>query len=141
MKGGRVMNPMGDNGIPYPNGLLGNAWTPSISGWPGVDGINMNRNHLGYNTYQNDISRQILDIGAAPPYTYRGGKKTRKRKQRGGFNISNTFGQDFLNLGRQFQYGLGTSYNAIRGYASPVNPMPWKGQIPNSPNLASLKML
>lgn len=129
----------GNNPMPYPNGLLGNAWTPSISGWPGVDGINMNRNHLGYNTYSpNDVSRQMRDVGPAPPFTYlNGGKmkskmknksKSKTKKQNGG-TLSNYLGQDFINLGRQFQYGIGSSYNAIRGYHAPANPLPWKDQL------------
>jgi len=194
----------GNNSLPYPNGLLGNAWTPSISGWPGVDGISMNRNHLGYNTYTNDVSRQMRDVGPAPPFTYlNGGKKNKKskffndeknnnkiqekiitmqnkrpgmgvnksyspieqletiepqimktikvlknktngvknktngvknktngvKKNKKGGTMSNFISQDFVNLGRQFQYGLGSTYNAIRGYAAPVNPLPWKDQL------------
>ena len=130
----------GGSNLPYPNGLLGNAWTPAISGWPGVDGISMNRNHLGYNTYNNDVSRQMRDVGANPPFTFlKGGKmrKTRnkrsknkniKRKfktQKGGINF---LGQDLINVGRQIQYGVGSAYNGIRGYTSPVNPLPWKDQ-------------
>lgn len=132
----------GGTNLPYPNGLLGNAWTPSISGWPGVDGISMDRNHLGYNTYNNDISRQMRDLGANPPFTYlKGGnrsktrnknkrsksknKKRKSKTQKGGINF---LGQDLINVGRQLQYGLGSAYNGIRGYASPVNPLPWKDQ-------------
>ena len=132
----------GGANLPYPNGLLGNAWTPAISGWPGVDGISMNRNHLGYNTYNNDVSRQMRDVGANPPFTYlKGGKrrktinknkrsknKTKQRNlttQKGGINF---LGQDLINVGRQIQYGVGSAYNGIRGYTSPVNPLPWKDQ-------------
>lgn len=132
--GGGCNNPMSNNGIPYPDGLLGNAWKPSVSGWPGVDGVSMNRNHLGYNTYApNDVSRQMLDVGAAPPFTYLGGKSRKNRKNKRGGTLSNFLGQDLINLGRQFQYGVGTSYNAIRGYSSPVNPMPWKDQMTHKP--------
>ena len=126
----------GSHSLPYPNGLLGNAWTPAISGWPGVDGISMDRNHLGYNTYNNDVSRQMRDVGANPPFTYlKGGKrsknkrsKNKKRKsktQKGGINL---LGQDLINVGRQIQYGVGSAYNGIRGFTSPVNPLPWKDQ-------------
>ena len=125
----------GGASLPYPNGLVGNAWTPSISGWPGVDGISMGRNHLGYNTYNNDISRQMRDVGANPPYTYlKGGKKrntnkrNKKRKSKTQKAGTNFLGQDLINVGRQIQYGIGSAYNGIRGYTSPVNPLPWKGQ-------------
>jgi len=125
----------GGANLPYPNGLLGNAWTSSISGWPGLDGISMDRNHLGYNTYNNDISRQMRDVGANPPFTYlKGGKKrntnnnnqkrkTKNKTQKGGF-----LGQDLINVGRQLQYGIGSAYNGIRGYTAPVSPLPWKDQ-------------
>jgi len=135
----------GGASLPYPNGLLGKAWTPSISGWPGVDGVSMGRNHLGYNTYDNDVSRQMRNVGANPPFTYlKGGKrhktsnknkrsknkrsKNTKRKsktQKGGINF---LGQDLINVGRQIQYGVGSAYNGIRGYTSPVSPLPWKDQ-------------
>jgi hypothetical protein len=134
MKGGSNIN--SNNGLPYPNGLLGQAWTPSVAGWPGVDGVSMNRNHLGYNTYApNDVSRQMVDTGASPPFL--GGNKSSRRKksmnkskrnQKGGI-LSNFLGQDLINLGRQFQFNAGSSYNAIKGYASPINPMPWKDQM------------
>lgn len=133
----------GGANLPYPNGLLGNAWTPSISGWPGVDGISMDRNHLGYNTYDNDVSRQMRDVGANPPFTYlKGGKRRKpsnknkrsknkrntKRKSKTQKAGNNFLGQDLINVGRQLQYGVGSAYNGIRGYASPVSPLPWKDQ-------------
>jgi hypothetical protein len=114
----------GNPGIPYPNGLVGSSWTPSTSGWPGVDGVNGNRNFIGDNTYDNDVSRQVRYVGANPPFL-KGGK----RKQKGG-TVSNFMGQDLINLGRQFQFGLGSAYNALAGYSSPVNPLPWKDQFP-----------
>ena len=129
----------GGGNMPYPNGLVGSPWTPSVGGWPGVDGIGGDRNYYPNNTYNNDISRQILDIGANPPYQgFKGGKGTRKRRQRGG-TTSNFLGQDLINLGRQFQYGLGSAYNALAGYPAPVNPMPWKGQLPNTATLSTVK--
>jgi len=53
-----------------------------------------------------------------------GGKK---KRQRGG-TLSNLLSQDLINLGRQFQFGIGSAYNALAGYSAPVNPMPWKDQ-------------
>jgi hypothetical protein len=113
----------GNQGIPYPNGLVGSAWTPSTGGWPGVDGVVGNRNYIENNTYNNDISRQMVDVGANPPFL-KGGK------QKGG-TLSNFMGQDLINLGRQFHFGVGSAYNALAGYSSPVNPLPWKDQFPS----------
>ena len=132
---------MSNNGILYPNGLVGSPWTQNVSGWPGVDGIVGDRNYLGYNTYEpNDVSRQMIDTGAQPPFTI-GGRRTRKGRRKGqkGGVFSNLLTQDLVNLGRQFQYGLGSAYNGLAGYQSPVNPMPWKGQLPTTPNLSTIR--
>ena len=132
---------MGNNGIPYPDGLVGNPWTASTGGWPGVDGIGGDRNYLALNTYSpNDVSRQMTATGAAPPFSIGGAKmrKNRRGKQNGG-TLSNFLGQDLINLGRQFQFGLGSTYNALAGYSAPANPMPWKGQLPNTPSVSALK--
>jgi len=119
----------GNAGIPYPNGLVGSPWTPNVSGWPGVDGIPGDRNHFSENTYNNDISRQMVDVGANPPFL---NMKAGSRKQKGGF-----LGQDLINLGRQFQFGLGSAYNALAGYERPINPLPWKDQLPTRLNMNS----
>jgi hypothetical protein len=125
----------GNPGIPYPNGLVGSPWTPSTQGWPGVDGVQGNSNFLAPNEYKTDVQTSIISTGAQPPFSI-GGKKT--RKQRGGA-LDNFLGQDLINLGRQFQFGLGSAYNALAGYSSPVNPMPWKGQLPSTPGLATVR--
>ena len=127
--GGKKSQKGGNPGIPYPNGLAGSPWTPAISGWPGVDGIQGDRNHFPLNTYKNDISRQMVDVGPNPPFVVGGRKrvKGRTQKQRGG-SLSNFLTQDLVNLGRQVQFGVGTAYNALSGYSAPVNPLPWKDQ-------------
>jgi hypothetical protein len=118
----------GNAGIPYPDGLVGSPWTPSSSGWPGVDGIPGDNNYYPVNTYNNDVSRQMVDVGANPPFlNIKGGKKN---KQKGG-TLSNFLTQDLINLGRQFQFGIGSAYNALAGYSAPVNPMPWRDQLPS----------
>jgi len=134
-------------GAPYPNGLTGSPWKPPIPNWPGVDGISGDRNHLSYNTYSpNDVSRQMVDVGANPPFSGGASKGAKRRKtsrkkmgggkgkgRRGG-GFSNFITQDFINLGRQVQNNLGTTYNALNGYAAPVSPLPWKDQLPNTYN-------
>jgi len=134
MKGGSNVS---NNGIPYPNGLVGTAWEPKIDTWPGVNGVPGDSNYLSYNNYNTDISRQMVATGANPPFSI-GGRKKNKKMQKGGV-LSNFIGQDLINLGRQFQYGVGSAYNALSGYPSPVNPMPWKGQLPNTPSLSTIK--
>lgn len=130
----------GNNGIPYPNGLAGTPWTPESSGWPGVDGIDGNRNYLAHNDYKVDPQTAIIATGANPPFSIGGrrGRKQKGLKQKGG-TMSNFISQDIINLGRQIQFGVGSVYNGLLGYSAPVNPMPWKGQLQNSANLASIK--
>lgn len=115
----------GNPGIPYPGGLTGTPWTPN--NLPGQNGIAGDSNHYALNTYSNgDPQTSMVDVGANSPFLY---MKGGKRKQKGG-TLSNFIGQDLINLGRQFQFGLGSAYNALAGYSSPINPMPWKGQFP-----------
>jgi len=143
--GKKMTGGSGNNGIPYPNGLVGSGWTPAISGWPGVDGIDGNRNYLELNKYPTDPQTSMINVGAQPPFT--GGSKKRKNVKKGkkmvqkGGALSNFFFQDLINLGRQFQYGVGSTYNSLTGYPSPVNPMPWKGQLPNTPSLSSVRSI
>jgi len=104
----------GNCGIPYPNGLVGNP--VSSSAGPGY--------YYPINTYKNDISR---DMQTSPPII--GGRNRRHRKG-GGF--SNFLGQDIVNFGRGLQYNSGSMYNALMGYPAPVNPLPWKDQMPSN---------
>jgi hypothetical protein len=135
MKGGKLMKG-GNTGIPYPDGLVGEAWTPAIGTWPGVNGVQGDSNHLAPNNYHTDPQTAMIYTGANPPFSI--GGKGRTRKQRGGA-LSNFLGQDLINLGRQFQFGLGGAYNALSGYSSPINPMPWKDQLPNTSSLNTMR--
>jgi len=114
-------------GSPYPNGLVGSGWGPEYTKWPGTNYIPGDRNYLPLNTYNNDVSRQMVDLGANKPFLNM--KAGKNRKQKGG-TLSNFMGQDLINLGRQFQFGIGSAYNALAGYSSPVNPLPWKDHFP-----------
>ena len=120
--------------------LIGNSWSPSPSNWPGVNGGSAN--HLSLNPYKEgtDVQLGMKASGANPPFSGRvGGGGNRKRrtlkntkknkKQKGG--SSNFLMQDFINLGRNIQYGMGSTYNSLNGYKHPVNPMPFKGQLQN----------
>jgi hypothetical protein len=105
------------------NGLTGSPYTPSVGGVQAP--IN-----YPLNTYNNDVSRQMTAFGGNPPFTHvKGGK----RKQKGG-SLSNFLGQDLVNLGRQFQFGVGSAYSALAGQSGPVNPLPWKDHLPSKMN-------
>ena len=125
-----------NNGLPYgqglatmkpilsPSGLTGNNWSANF-GWPGTNSVGVGgHNHYSLNKYAPvDISRQTQLIGAQRPFLG-GGRKNKSRKQRGG-TLSNFLHQDFINIGRQFGFGLNSAYNTLGGHNSPVNPMPW----------------
>ena len=133
----------GNNGIPYPNGLVGAPYVNS-SNLPGANGIPGDANYYSNNTYNNDVSRQMINEGANPPFLgflgLKGGRKHRRihtqtkkyRKQRGGV-MSNFLGQDLINLGRQLGHGVGTTFNALNGYPAYASPLPWKDQLVGKP--------
>jgi hypothetical protein len=132
-----------------PAGLVGDPWTPNPNGWPGVDGVDGNRNYLDYNAYREDPQTALINVGANRPFLFGGRKynrshkklnKYKKMRHRGG-SLSNLLSQDIINLGRQTQFGIGSAYNAMNGYDAPRNPLPWKGQLPNTPNLDSIKSM
>ena len=109
---------------PIPGPFVGQAWTPQVSGWPGVNGISSDRNYLADNLYPVDPQTMMqLD----------GGKRRVRgsRKSRGGGLIP----QDLVNLGRNISFNIGSAYNAINGYTAPVNPLPYMDQFPNSTKL------
>jgi len=126
--GGKRRRRRGGNSGRWPDGLTGSPWGQSVSQWPGVDGISGDRNYLAYNNYQVDPQTQGIINGRA----LSGGKT---RKLRGGGLLP----QDLVNLGRQVMFGVGSAYNGLTGYHAPVNPMPWKDQLPNNPTLNSLE--
>lgn len=125
-------------GIPYPNGLVGKPWGADVSQWPGVDGVSGGRDHLGYNNYIPDVSREMRMPIASKPF-YGGGKhkknkrgnksqKSKSKSQKAG-GLSNFMYQDLVNLGRQFTTGVQNSYNALNGYSPMPSPLPWKDQL------------
>ncbi len=138
-----------NGGIPYPDGLVGKPYV-NPTNLPGANHIPGDANYYSLNTYINDVSRQMLDIGANRPFLgfFKGGKRIKRikksnnktRKMKGG-TLSNFLGQDLINLGRQFTFGVGSAYNALNGYSAPTNPLPWKGQLPNSANLNTIRNL
>jgi len=52
--------------------------------------------------------------------------QSRTMGQKGGGLIPDTL----LNLGRSVTYGLGSAYNSLGGFQAPVNPLPYKDQMP-----------
>jgi hypothetical protein len=132
---------------PMPGPIVGNAWGAPFNKWPGVDGIGGNRNFLkSYDTSKNNIinkdpqQQQLtadIDAGYRTLASMVGGYKykNKSRGKQGGGLIP----QDLVNLGQDFTYNLKSAYNALNGYSAPVNPLPYKDQLPQSIN--STRML
>ena len=153
--GGVVAGPAGISGYQpaafYPDGTVGNSWTPAVSGWPGVDGISSDRNFLSLNTYPNDPQTQnILSERTTSNYGLkggrsrrgrRGGKKSRKAK-RGGtlLSLNQMLPSDILNPLRSASYSVQGSVAAIQGRTQPPDPLPQNSQLVGSPSYNSLAM-
>jgi hypothetical protein len=123
----------------YPNGLTGETWRWDINSWPGVKPIDSNGNHYSLNTYKNDVSRQMIDVGPAFPFVSGGARKKRSKKKGGVVLNDNSLVQDLVNAGRQIKTGFGGIYDGLNGYQAPVSPLPWKGQLTNTGNMTSMK--
>jgi len=131
-------------GPPMPGPIVGNAWGASFNKWPGIDGISGNRNFLkSYDTIKNNIvtkdpqQQQLtadIDAGYKTLASMIGGYKYKTREKKGGGLIP----QDLVNLGQDFTYNLKSAYNTLNGYNAPVNPLPYKDQLPQSLNSARM---
>jgi len=137
---GEGLPPM--KGIPYAGGTAGEALVPgNIATWPGIKPVDSNGNYYDINSYKNGFTTNPLN--ESPVINIKGGKMRNKRNKsmKGGYNYSNSLMQDFTNLGRQFTYGLGSTYNALNGYQQGPNPLPWKSQLVGTPSYGALKLL
>ena len=146
--GGNMSIQSGGAGMPYYGGVTGNAWYGgNTSSWPGGNKVSSGGNHLPYNYYKYDVSRGTENVGANRPFLHGGRRRgTRKGRGRGkvmkgGVNLSNTIGQDFVNLARQGINGVGNMLNAYRGYGAAPSPMPWKNQLPTTLTSNALKIM
>lgn len=139
MKGGRGCGPFGCPIAPYafkykggqqggsfykppapiPGPFVGTSWTPSIRGWPGVNGISSDNNFLAQNLYDNGDPQTMMQLG---------GSKIGKNKHqtvKGGGLVP----QDLVNLGRDMSFNFKSAYNALNGYTAPTNPLPYRDQL------------
>jgi hypothetical protein len=150
IRGGGITAP----GTSYVNGLVGSSWTSNPETWSGVNGVGGDGNHLSLNTYNNDVSRQMVDIGANYPFNGMLGGGRRRDRCRTGHGRTSKYSsnhkkthrgggllpQNLVNVGRNFMYNIGASNNEMNGYAVPPKPMPYEGQLV-SDNSTFLKYL
>lgn len=108
---------------PIPGPFVGQPWNPPVKDWPGVNGIGADRNYLAYNTYPTDPQTAMKLNGGSKRRGRRG-----RRSKKGGNSLSALIPQDLVNLGRDVGFNIGSAYNALNGYKSPINPLPYKDQ-------------
>lgn len=111
-------NKMGGGGA---SSFVGSAWTSDATSWPGVSGQTTGT-HYPLNPYKTDVQLQIANTGAQPPYLGKGGRRRRRKQNGGGFMDSIT-------------YGVNSAVDTFRGVPlTTPNPLPFKGQFPNTPS-------
>ena len=110
---------------PIPGPFVGQAWTPSIANWPGVNGIGGDSNYLANNLYNGPDAQTMMKLGGSKRRKRRKGKK---KSLRGGGIMP----QDLVNLGRDASFNFKSAYNALNGYSAPINSLPYKDQLSGS---------
>lgn len=113
---------------PVPAPLVGKPWTPQVSGWPGVDGVDSGRNYLANNLYDKFDPQTMMKLDSTQ---YGGSRRRRTRRQYGGSLVP----QQLTNLGRDLAFNFKSAYNSMNGYAAPVDPKPYMDQFRNTPKM------
>jgi len=119
MTGGSFYKPP----APIPGPFVGQAWSPSIADWPGVNGVGGDSNYLANNLYKGLDPQTMMKLGGS-----RKGRKGKRKGLRGGGLIP----QDLVNLGRDVSFNFKSAYNALNGYPAPINSLPYKDQLSGS---------
>ena len=112
---------------PIPGPFVGQAWSPSIANWPGVNGVGGDSNYLANNLYNAGDPQTMMQLGGKRKCN-RKSKNRRRKGLRGGGLLP----QDLVNLGRDASFNFKSAYNALNGYAAPTNPLPYKDQLSGS---------
>ena len=112
--------------------LVGSPWSPKISNWPGVAGKDGQTNFYSMNKYHVDPQTAAISERNQITHMKQNGGGSRRRRAGG------LIPQDLVNLGRSMVYGVGSAYNSLNGYATPVSPLPYKDQLVNTPSAKAL---
>ena len=109
---------------PIPGPMVGAAWGSPSTG----TGIKLDSNYLSpYNTLKDpQLQMSMNDAGYKTLNSKVGG---RKKTIKGGGLVP----QDLVNLGNNFSFNLKSAYNSLNGYKAPVDPLPYKDQLTQSP--------
>jgi hypothetical protein len=89
-------------------------------------------NAVRKNTTKNSSQRKTRSNSKSNSKSNSNSNSKSKLILKGGF-----VGEDFINLGRQLNYNVGSAVNALSGVPSSVNPLPWKDQFPTTAHKAS----
>jgi hypothetical protein len=108
---------------PIPGPFVGNSWTPSVKGWPGVNGVGGDSNYLAQNLYNRGDPQTMMKLG---------GSKRNNSKRRRGLRGGGLIPQGLVNLGRDISFNFKSASNALSGYSAPTNPLPYKDQLSSS---------
>ena len=124
--------------IPRP--LVGAPWGPEVREWPGVDGVDHNRNYYAQNMYLED-PQTAMRLSSGKLY---GGKRVKTRKliktkknktktkkcKKNGRKGGNIVPQVVVNMGRDVGHHVHSTVNALKGLPTPPNPLPYMDQLP-----------
>lgn len=144
----------GGQALPVPPPLVGAPWTAEPNTWPGYGAPTNHGNHFSQNMYYQDPQMMIQMEGGQRrssrcrcgcPYrrcrcgcpcrkcTLRRRRRmgrSRNKRSRGKRNYGGaTFFQNAVNAVRDVEYNVASTYNALRGYEPPMNPLPYKDQL------------
>ena len=123
---------------PIPGPFVGQSWTPKISGWPGVNGISGDRNYLAQNLYNHGDPQTMMKLGGSKRNK---SKRINRSKLSKGLIGGGLVPQDLVNLGSDMSFNFKSAYNALNGYAAPVNPLPYRDQLSGSNSISAYKTL
>lgn len=137
-------------GAKYPSGTVGSTWGSYYSNWPGVNGIQGDKNFYMLNPYNNqpDYSPSIQET-TTPAMSTGGSRKYRKVKKSNKNRKTNTFrkhsySRKYVGLNKRnkvgglFELGILTdiknTFNALNGNPQLVSPLPFNDQLNQSNN-------
>jgi hypothetical protein len=112
-----------------PGPFIGKPWGAQVNQWPAADGISGDRNYLSQNLYNHGDPQTAMLVNDPHVSKVLGGttkhKKHRKHRRKSRKFRGGSFVQDLVNFGRNLEYNISSSYNTIRGYNPPTNPLPF----------------
>ena len=123
------INKFGGSVSSLPGPFIGQPWGDNVDSWPGVQNITGDRNYLASysDILSNDPSRQMVLSNSTP---IKGGSKTKKHtKTKHTKKHKHKGGGELGNLVNNLTFELKSSYNTLKGYELPTNPLPFVEQL------------